>query len=520
MAATASVGGSMQIDPSGTLTGTGSVIGATVNNGEIAALNAVPGYTGAAPSNLSVGPLTNAGTIQLAGNAIGNTLTVTGGYIGNNGSLVINTALGDDSSSTDRLILNGGAATGTTSLVVLNNGGVGAQTHTGILVVDAINGATTSATAFMLSPMSTGYRNGFDQLVAGAYDYTLVRGGNGGVADSWYLSSLTPPAPPSPITPVPQLEVRPEAGGYLGNRFAAENMFFQTMDDRMVGHEMLSGDSNGPVWARGVATRISSDEANGALDNRTDSQILQVGMDLIGWSDSSYGSIRAGAMVSGGHADIDTQSRQESALTASSSVDGYAGGLYATWFQDENRSRGVYVDSWAQFGEFSNTVHGVGLPSESYGSRSWATSLEVGYLIPVYQAEASSWTITPVGQAIYSDYSASDHVEANGTLVRERGGGNPIARIGGRLFGTYWTSGGHKIEPFGEVDWWHRSNGGVLLLDQDVLPSGAPSNYASVKLGVKAEWTKHLSISGNLIAEDGNRNFSNYGGQIGLKYTW
>ena len=78
------------------------------------------------------------------------------------------TFLGGDGSPSDRLVINGDAATGKTSVHVTNVGGPGAHTTAnGILVVDAISGATTSPGAFSLSN---------PELRAGAFDYRSVPG--------------------------------------------------------------------------------------------------------------------------------------------------------------------------------------------------------------------------------------------------------------------------------------------------------------------------------------------------------
>ncbi|HBC0990452.1 TPA: autotransporter outer membrane beta-barrel domain-containing protein, partial [Escherichia coli] len=58
----------------------------------------------------SVSSLTNSGTIDLRGDAPGNVLTVGGNYTSNNGTLLMNTVLGDDSSATDKLVIKGDAS--------------------------------------------------------------------------------------------------------------------------------------------------------------------------------------------------------------------------------------------------------------------------------------------------------------------------------------------------------------------------------------------------------------------------
>jgi len=139
--------------------------------------------------------LTNAGRIDLSnGGGVGDTFTVVGNYVGNGGALYLNTVLGDDSSLSDKLVISAGSATGTTGVGILNAGGTGASTVAdGILVVQAINGATTAPTAFAL----------YNPVAVGAYEYFLFKGGvSGGTSENWYLrstlvASVTPaPAPP------------------------------------------------------------------------------------------------------------------------------------------------------------------------------------------------------------------------------------------------------------------------------------------------------------------------------------
>jgi outer membrane autotransporter protein len=131
------------------------------------------------------------------------TLTVVN-YIGQGGTIGLNTYLGDDSSPSDRLIISGGSATGSTTLTIHNTAGPGAQTTAnGILVVNAVGGATTAPGAFTIA-------NG--ELRGGAFDYDLFRGGVSGSPNNWFLRSdfIAPPIPPEPpIPPIPPIPPQP-----------------------------------------------------------------------------------------------------------------------------------------------------------------------------------------------------------------------------------------------------------------------------------------------------------------------
>lgn len=121
------------------------------------------------------------------------TVTV-GSYTGSAGAITINSYLGADGSPSDKLVVNGGAATGTTDLTVRNATGPGAETQAnGIQVVQTLNGGTTASGAFALT----------DRLRAGAFDYFLFHGGVGGSSpNDWFLrSSFVAPEPETPGQP-------------------------------------------------------------------------------------------------------------------------------------------------------------------------------------------------------------------------------------------------------------------------------------------------------------------------------
>ncbi|WP_252913532.1 autotransporter family protein [Aliihoeflea aestuarii] len=176
--------GTLSLDATSTIYGGGGNFGVT-------------GVNGAAS-------LLNAGRIDLTNGTLGpaNRFTVSGDYTGSNGLLLVDTVLADDASASDQLVISGGTATGATSIAVTNAGGTGALTvQNGILVVEAINGATTTAGAFSLG----------SRVAAGAYEYLLFRGGvTDGSGENWYLrSTLTAGPTPAPVQPGPTEPIVP-----------------------------------------------------------------------------------------------------------------------------------------------------------------------------------------------------------------------------------------------------------------------------------------------------------------------
>ena len=126
-------------------------------------------------------------------------------YGGAGGLITLNTFLGNDTSPSDRLVINGGAATGSTTLRVLNTTGPGDQTvANGILLVQTVNNATTAPGAFTLA----------GEVRGGAYDYFLFRGGINGNAPQRLVPALdfrfgpTPPDRPDHPAADPAAPIR------------------------------------------------------------------------------------------------------------------------------------------------------------------------------------------------------------------------------------------------------------------------------------------------------------------------
>ncbi len=221
-------GGPITVASSATLGGYGSVTGFVTNSGTIAAGNGTPGF-GTSPTGTFtiIGSLLNQGTVNLASDpVVGNVLEVRGNYVGAGGTMNVNTVLGSDNSPSDKLVISGGTASGNTSVHVANAGGPGALTFAnGIPLVQAVNGGTTTTSAFELA-------NGF--VDAGLVEYRLFRGGlNGSSPNDWFLRSdfVVPPTPTPEPTPSPDLPVNPPseplpAGVYpiIGPRVATDSV--------------------------------------------------------------------------------------------------------------------------------------------------------------------------------------------------------------------------------------------------------------------------------------------------------
>ncbi|MEN3930848.1 autotransporter outer membrane beta-barrel domain-containing protein [Microvirga sp. W0021] len=516
------VTGSVNVASGAVLSGTGTVEGPVRNDGEIVAYNVF--NSAAAISNLTVGPLANAGSINLAGSEVGNTLTVVGGLTSQKGTVTLNTVLGDDASKTDRLILDGGATTGSTNLIIHNQNGAGGQTVIGIQVVEARNGATTQADSFVLDPSSDGYRSTTATLASGAYDYQLIRGGHGGDANSWYLSSSTQEISSGNGNgngggqPV----YRPEAGVYLAQAQVARSMFLMTFHDRE-GYVQMNSAGQAPKyagWARIVGSHENSRAANNALSTSTGTVKAQMGLDLFQWESQLFGSFYAGIMGGWGHSELEAKSRQGSMAKANGKTDGYSVGVYGTWYQNDKGQGGAYVDTWAQYSWFNNEVRGIGLPVEKFDSQAFTASIEGGYSLLLNESDNFKLFLEPQAQLAYVSYHSDSHNEVNGTRVRYKAGNGLIARIGARLYSVHMTGRDQIVRPYIEANYWYNQKGGKLYMNNDLVPGNTPRSSGEIKAGLAAQINKNFQIWGDVGARFGGNKYSSFTAQAGLKYSW
>jgi len=393
--------------------------------------------------------------------------------------------------------------------VVHNLGGIGAVTSgDGIALVDVLNPATSAVGAFEL----------LGRAVAGPYEYRLFQGGLANpAAGQWYLRSDAAPAPP-PTPPLPIF--RPEVGAYLANRGAATGVLVQTLHERQ-GDPQYSADGStdadstmGKMWFRVTDNSTRAGAADGLIDGRGGQSLFQFGGDVGSWS--LFGTndrLHLGGMLGHTNAGSDITADFNPAK-AEGHLDGYMGGIYATWFSNNDQRLGSYVDAWAQYGRFDNIVRSDNLPSVDYNSRSWAASLEYGYGFAVGQ----HWVIEPQAQVVYTNYRADRLTDSSGTEVRSLDGGNTLGRLGVRVYPQLTSD--YVFRPFIEANWWHGGGSNKIAFNGITVADSVPDNRYQVNAGWQGRIGKGWVIWARMGYEWGDNRYSQAEGQIGVKLSW
>lgn len=439
----------------------------------------------------------------------GNALFIEGNYEGGDGStVIINTALGNDNSATDKLIISGNT-TGNSIVTVNNMGGKGAKTIEGIQLISV---AGDSAGVFTQS----------GRIIAGAYDYSLVRGKNNN-GNNWYLTSSLDNN---------ESVYRPEAGSYIANIAAANTLFNTRLHDRQGETQYvdaLTGEKKvTSLWLRQLGERNKSRDSSGQLKTQSNSYVVQLGGDIAQWSTDGLNRGHIGLM--NGYANSRNNTRSSATgYHSKGSLDGYSIGAYGSWFANDVDKSGFYVDSWLQYNWFNNHVNAEKLASESYKSKGMTGSLETGYTLKMgefsgSQSTLNEWFIQPQAQVTWMGVKADDHRENNGTKVSSDERGNFQTRLGMRVFlksHHAMDDGKDRIfEPFVEANWLHNTRDFGVKMDEVRVSQAGARNLGEIKMGVEGQLSKRLNLWGNVGVQVGDKGYNDSSAMIGAKYNF
>lgn len=506
-------------------------------------ITVLPGTTVAGTGTFA-GNVTNQGTLLPGPNDGLNfgAFTVRGNYFGGSGALMqVNTVLAGDNSPSDKLVIDGGAASGSTGIRVVNRGGLGAPTLAdGILVVQALNGATTAPTAFSLT----------QAVEAGAYNYRLFRGGAAGNnPDNWYLrnsgylvggtvvGSLTealavlnetppvPGAPPAAMSVEPVKLYRPEVPLYSALPIAVRRLGLAQLGsfhDRQGDQQLLAGDGDsegrqaswGRVFGESTRQRLRGD-ANPQFDGNVHG--LQLGHDFLVGTDAAGGRNRVGVLggytrASGSASGVADGATNEAAGRLS--VEGYSLGAYWTRIA----SSGWYSDAVLMATRFkTDAISTLGRGGRPHG-KTITASLEAGYPF----ALSDTVTLQPQAQLIWQRSSIDDFDDGLSTVRFQRD--NAVTgRLGARLEGRF-DAGGGVWKPYLKVNLWHTFSGSnaIYFGPTDQVVNRRNSSALEVGGGVVGQVNKTLAVYGGLAYTSaiGITEQTGVQGQVGLRLRW
>jgi len=456
--------------------------------------------------------LTNAGAIDLTngGPDTSDSFTVVGNYVGAGGFLRLDTVVSGDGAPSDRLVIDGGIASGTTGLVIVNQGGTGQQTHAdGILVVEATNGATTGAGAFTLAR----------PVAYGAYEYLLFRGDETGAGENWYLrSEIVDPTDP---TAPGELILRPETALYQVMPSMARDVALSTLgtfhERRGEQGYLAGGDGLSVAWGRVFGSSMDKSWAgtvSPSFDGTTTG--LQAGLDVFRSETEAGARNAAGLFIAyaGLNGDVrgDVEG-EDDVLAGKLDLDAYSLGGYFThvgpsgWYVDA-----VLMGTW--LGGAARADQGISLDA---GGRVITASLESGAPVAI----SDRWTLEPQAQLIWQDVALEDGSDTLSAISFDEGGG-VTGRIGARLEGLFETETG-TLKPYLKANLWHSfKDDDVTYFDSDAIRVETGGTRLELGAGISHAFTD--TVSAFAVADYsfnlGGERSRSFEGNVGLQVKW
>lgn len=431
-------------------------------------------------------------------------------YVGNNGTLTLHSPVTDGRLLSDKLIISGNSH-GNTNIAINNIGGIAANrlNNLELIHVDGMSNAVFNQTA---------------RIVAGGYDYSVVRG-QGHERGNWYLSNQSAHSTAKSF-PV----IRPEAASYIANLSVANNLFASSMNNRPSETEYIdsfTGEKKRTrLWLQQSGQHQRWRDNSSQLKNQTNTTVTQLGGDIFRWSINNRERLHVGLTIGQGTG----RSNSHSSVTnyhAKSVVSGYSIGSYASWRNNNSDKSGPYIHSWLQYNWFKNRINGQGISAEQYLSKGINSSFESGYTFVAGQRgddnkNVTSWFIQPQAQITWMNVKASQHREANGSRITGKGEGNIQARFGIRtsLKGQH-SRDRHKnreFEPFIEANWLHNSRDFSVQMDDTHIVQAGARNIGEVKIGINAKLNRKLNLWGNIGTQMGDKGYNNTSIIAGIKY--
>lgn len=525
-----------------------------------------PVISGGEPGSVIV---TNAGTIDLTNGSgsPGNTLTINGDLVSQGGTIKLQTALNEggalSNQFTDRVLINGNAASGVTLLDVTptaastgaltdaNRNGV-VDASEGISLVQVAGNASAGSFAlkggyvaagpwrYDLYNFALGSSDASQRLVSGSgnnyWDYRL---GNTYICQSDCTPVVEPTQPAGttqppigsqptgtpPVTAVPpqpgRLQTTPQVPSYISAPLGLAYYNAEIVDNlhRRLGelrHEQLYPDGDSPeMFLRYIGSNMTY-KSNVSFnqygyDFDMDYSAVQIGGNLLRL-DGDKDSLRGGVAYTYGNSRIKPHAVDGASSTT---FDNNALAMYLTW----QRQNGFYLDGVLAFGNHRGSTD---IPRQSdVGSlkaKSWTASLESGYPF-VFD---NGVRLEPQAQLMFTRVNMDNFTDKDQTTVNYQDYSQTIGRLGLRADKTWVDDKGRQYSPYLRANYYQGWGGGskVTVGSQNVDMS---HTFTGGKFGQMAELgaggTITLKNQLSLYAEVDYRQQINGNGAKGWGYT-
>ncbi|MGE4801590.1 autotransporter outer membrane beta-barrel domain-containing protein [Yersinia hibernica] len=322
----------------------------------------------------------------------------------------------------------------------------------------------------------------------------------------------------------------PQAGNYLANQAAAQQMFMADdlhhrqreirYIDPITGEQKVSS-----MWLNTSAAKSRFNSGNSQLQTKSHRYAIQLGGTLSQWS-SGAGDLGTLGITTGLGKSTNRSHSSATQHQAQGSVDGYNLGLYHIWYADNQTRLGPYIDLLTQYGWFNNQVkaHHV-ISGANYKSYVFTGALETGYKVQLVETADSRLLIQPKAKVSWQRMSGMQYKEATGTQIMIEESQAVATKLGIRTaleldIATLSSTKTLQLSPSFEANWIHNSdNKGIWFGTTNIKPQGN-SNIADLKLGIEANIDSHLRLWTHLGHQLGGSRYSDTQATLGANYRF
>ncbi|CNI43051.1 autotransporter outer membrane beta-barrel domain-containing protein [Yersinia pekkanenii] len=374
------------------------------------------------------------------------------------------------------------------------------------------------------------------------------------IAETQTAKKPPPPAPKPKTQPTPKpilkstpiISHTPQAGSYIANLMAAQQMFITDdlqhrqeatpYTDPITGKKKITN-----MWLNTTGAKNRFNSGQNQLHTKGTRYSTQFGGAISQWSSGENGLGILG--ITAGIGKATSQSRSTSSHHQShGSVEGYNLGLYNIWYANNHTKPGPYVNLLTQYGKFKNQVKASEVVTgASYKSYLFTTALETGYKAQLIEQADVRLFVQPKAKVVWQRSSGLLHEETNETQITVNENSAVTTTLGVRTalefdIATLSSTKTLQISPSFEANWIHsRMNQGIQLSNINVIKQQLQnkielmsinvtpqrnSNIADLKLGIEANINSDLRLWTHLGYQFGGQHYSYTQVTLGANYRF
>jgi len=277
------------------------------------------------------------------------------------------------------------------------------------------------------------------------------------------------------------------------------------------------------LWLRVVGSHQRYDAIDDQLRIDGHSTVVQLGHDIIHWSDNQNWRGRVGIMGGVGNQQFTSQSHHTGSRATANVDSAYSVGLYGTLYQNDDNPLGTYVDTWALYNWYNNSVGMSGYSDAKYDSHGYNLSIEAGHtwVFAKDVEKQREWQFQPQAQLTYGQLTSDAASSDSGLNIGKNKSNSLESRLGARLTRVYNFKEGQSVQPFVEANWRHQFRDNTLTFNERYdFDNQPPENRYELKLGVEGQRNKNLNGWANVSYSVGDREYREPKAMVGIKYQW